>query len=144
MRISQIYIFLSLVMDIWFWFQAITNYAAANILVFISLCTLPSQLCSTQVEVREERTFTLASVHRTLFCSCPSGQHIVRWPHLPSKDTGKCSSLFGIAIYPGKNREERGWLLRVYCLSLPQCFMCVWRNVWKECNCWVPCSDYVL
>ena len=88
---------------------------------YLFVCALPSQLCSREwKEDREERTCALPSVHIYCFCLYPIGQPVVRWPHLPSEEAGKCSSLFGMAISPGKNfRRKREWLLRVFCLSLP-------------------------
>ena len=63
-------------------------------------------------------------MHIYCFCLYPIGQHVVRRPHLPSEGAGKCSSLFGMAISPGKKfRRENGYWESFACLCL--CSMCL-------------------
>lgn len=58
----------------------------------------------------------------------PLGQNVVRWPLLPSKDTGTCSFLFRMAMYLGENSEKEEncyWESSVcLCHSVP----CVFRK----------------
>lgn len=93
----------------------------------------PDCIPARRKEKREgEELAPLPSMQRSLHMY-PVGQNVVGWPHLASKEAGKCSS------HPGENSEEG---LRVNCLFLPQGFMPARKkkNVWTECNYCLPCS----
>jgi hypothetical protein len=39
--------------------------------------------------------FIFAEINAYQFCLDPNGSNLARWPHLPSRETGKCSLLLG-------------------------------------------------